>query len=261
MSTRLLSSEDMYDVYGLEHVLGPVVARTALDQEDADFIAFRLGEIKDAYVHACKSRIRAEAKFLGIELEDASFATILTRMREHLGKAVQNSMMANAANMQRGGNFNLMSEILKAHQAAGNPLTGVDVTKYGVKQQAPAPRPDVDPNWFMKGNAGRVTEDPKWAEITQAYLAVENAGTNSAIIGAIDRLNQLQHNSFHVLIDLQTGRMLTDFSNQTDDREARKRLQDILNIKLEAKGPAVFADRMSKEVRTLLKKYRGATKV
>lgn len=250
-TTRLLSAEDIYDVYGLEELLS-----APLEASDLTQVTQRLHEIKDAYVHACKSRIRAEARFLGLDVEDISFAAMLGRIKDHLGKAIQKSMMANAERMQRGGSFNLMAEILKAHQAAGSMPEGVDPAKYGVKVAPPVPRPDVDPDWFKKGTSGRVTEDPKWAEITKAYLAVDKAITNREIVSAIDTLNQLQHNSFHVLIDLQTGRMLNDFSNATDHNAARARLQEILNIKQNATDVATFAGKMSGDVRKLLTKYR-----
>jgi hypothetical protein len=80
---------------------------------------------------------------------------------------------------------------------------------------------------------------------------------NQEIITAIDRINQLQHNSFHVLIDLQTGRMLTNYTNQTDDRQARKRLQEILNLKLTATSTEEFKNQMSPDVRKLITKYRA----
>lgn len=256
MTTRLLSAADIYDVYGCEWVL----TAANLDTEDQHIISFRLNEIQDAYVHACKSRIKAEARFLGIgNVEELSFSAMLANIKDHLGKAIQQSMFDQSERMMRGGAPNIFKDILKAHQAAGNVPKGVDLAKFGMKAENTPPRPDVDPNWFMKGNSGRVTEDPRWAEITKAYLAVEAARSDKEIISTIDRLNQLQHNSFHVLIDLQTGRMLTDFDNQTEDREARQRLQEILNLKLTAKSPVEFASNMSSDIRKLLTKYRAST--
>jgi hypothetical protein len=102
-------------------------------------------------------------------------------------------------------------------------------------------------------------DDPRWHEIAKAFVDVENAETGKQIVATIDRLNQLQHNSFHILIDLQTGRMLNDYSGAVDHDAARKNLQEILDNKMQAKSPAVFASKMSKEVRDLLVKYRGAT--
>ncbi len=254
MTTRLLSAEDIYDVYGLESLLG-----RDLDQEDARMIAHRLVDIRDIYVAACKSRIRAEARFVGIKLEgdQFSFSHALAQIKNTIGEAVQKEAQRAA---RTGGPMNLMGTILQAHRAAGNDLKGIDVSRFGLSAEAPPPPPkkDVDPNWFMKidGHGARVWDNPRWADIAKAYLAVEAANTPREIVGAIDRLNQLQHNSFHVLIDLQTGRMLNDFTNQTDDREARARLQEVLNIKLNAKGVGEFRGKMSPDVRELLMKYR-----
>lgn len=256
MTTRLLSAEDIYDVYGLEWVLKTC---SGLDAEDKSLISFRLREVKDYYVSACKSRIRAEARFLGINLEGDtfSFSQVIDQIKQNIGKAMEKS----ADKMMRGQSFNLMGAILSAHQAAGADLKGIDVGRFGLKGAAPPPPKDVDPNWFMKtkDHGGRVWEDPRWAEIAKAFVEVEEARTDDAIIQSIDRINQLQHNSFHVLIDLQTGRMLTDYTNQTDDREARRRLQEVLNLKLNATGVEEFKDKMSSDVRKLVTKYRGAT--
>lgn len=258
-TTRLLSAEDIYDVYGLEWVLKARQGQD-LDAEDRSMISFRLQEIRNIYVAACKSRIRAEARFLGIDLEGDtfSFEYVLKEIKNNIGKAMEQ----NAEKMMRGGGFNLMGHILNAHKAAGADLTGIDTARFGVgAATAPPPKKDVDPNWFMdtKKHGGRVWEDPRWAEIAKAFVAIEEAHGDDEIIRSIDRINQLQHNSFHVLIDLQTGRMLTDYTNQTDDREARKRLQEVLNMKLEATSVEDFKDRMSADVRKLLRKYRGST--
>ncbi len=260
-TTRLLSAEDIYDVYGLEWVLKATLTGYKLDAEDERLIGLRLREIRDFYVSACKSRIRAEARFLGINLEGESFSFeyVLQEIKNNIGKAMEQ----NAEKMMRGGGFNLMGHILSAHKAAGTDLTGINTARFGVGAVTVAPpKKDVDPNWFMdtKKHGGRVWEDPRWAEIAKAFVAIEAAHSDDEIIRSIDRINQLQHNSFHVLIDLQTGRMLNNCTNQTDDREARKRLQEVLNMKLEATSVEEFKDRMSPDVRKLLHKYRGSNR-
>lgn len=257
-TTKLLSAEDIYDVYGLESILN---SGANLDSEDRTIVSMRLREIRDTYVAACKSRIRAEARFLGIKLDGDgfSFTQVINEIKNNISKAMEK----NAEKMMRGGSFNLMGTILAAHQASGADLKGIDISRFGLKSATPPPKKDVDPNWFMKtkDHGGRVWEDPRWAEIAKAYVAIESAQTNQEIVLAIDRINQLQHNSFHVLIDLQTGRMLTDYTNQTDDREARQRLQEVLNIKLESAGVEQFKDKMSNDVRKVLHKYRASNRM
>jgi hypothetical protein len=259
MSTRMLSEADIYDVYGIEWVM-----RNRLDEEDERLCDFRLTEIQSVYVHACKNRIRAEAAFLGVKnVGEITIAQMLEGIREAVGTAIQKSMFDRSEDMMHGGGFNLMGTILSAHQAAGSAeIKGVDLSRFGVVAAAPVKTAEVDVDWFMdtKKAGGRVTNDPKWAEIAKAYLAVEQATSSKDIIASIDRLNDLQHNSFHVLIDLQTGRMLNKYENATDDREARKRLQEILDLKKNAAKIEEFSPKMSSEVRKLITKYRGTTR-
>lgn len=256
MSTRLLSAADIYDLYGIESIITNR-SGTEIDHGDNTFMSMRLQEVKAAYVAACKSRIRAEARFLGIELDGDGFS--FTRVLDQIKKNIGKTMEADAQHMMRGGSFNLMGTILKAHQAAGANLQDIDVARFGVGKALPTPKKDVDPDWFLKGkeHGARMWDNPRWAEIAKAYVEIEEANTNHEIIRSIDRINQLQHNSFHILIDLQTGRMLTDYTNQVDHNEARKRLQEVLNLKLNATSVNVFKDKMSSDIQKLLTKYRG----
>lgn len=252
MPVRLLSPEDIYDVYGLEWVM----TADNIDEEDRQAIHFRLTEVRDAYVHACKSRIRAEAKFLGVRLrDDFTFEDLVGIVKEHLA----NSMMsAGPMGMGPGG---LMGTILQAHQMAGTNLDDIDLGRFGMQKQEQPAEASVDPDWFMNTNKhkGRVFNDPKWAEIARAFVRVESANSIAEMIKSIDALNQLQHNSFHVLIDLQTGRMLNNYENASDDRDARKRLQEVLDIKRNSRSAVEFASSMSKEVRSMMAKYRSAS--
>jgi len=254
-ATRMLSPEDIYDVYGIDWVL----QAPSIEREDKQFIEFRLAEIKSFYVNACKVRLRAEAKFLGADVDiDMTVEQMLSSVRKKLEKQFSNPQTAFM------GGANLMGTILKAHQTAGTDLKGINLAKFGIG--APQPKqapPDVHAGWF-DGNGeqnahGRIVNDPKWAEIARAYQDVESARTPTQIVAAIDKLNDLQHNSFHVLIDLQTGRMLNDYNNATSHEDARKRVIEILDMKKNARSPVQFAGMMSKDVQKLLVKYRQAT--
>jgi hypothetical protein len=168
VKTRLLSEADIYDVYGIEWVM-----RNRLDDEDERLCEFRLSEIQSAYVTACKNRIRAEASFLGIsDLGEISLSRMLEGIREAVATKIQQSMFDQSGDMMRGGGFNLMGAILGAHAAAGSSeIKGVDLSRYGVtKAPEPEKKPDVDVDWFMntKNSGGRVTNDPKWAEIAKS---------------------------------------------------------------------------------------------
>lgn len=251
-TTRLLSPEDIYDVYGCEEL----IHIPDLESGDRTQVTMRLEEIRDIYVSATKSRIRAEAVFCGVKLDGDQFR--LEDALDQIKKGLSAAMEKEADKMARGGSFNLMQHIMKGHVAAGTVPKGVDPSKFGINpQELIRPKtPDVDPNWFMKKAGGRMWDNPRWAEIAKTFLDVEASDTPQKIVSAIDRLNQLQHNSFHVLIDLQTGRMLTDYTNQSDDRQARKRLQEVLDMKLNSRSVMDFAGEMSADVRKLLVKYR-----
>jgi hypothetical protein len=267
MSVRLLSPEDIYDVYGCEALL-----HAELDKDDRGAVYVRLRDIQNVYVDAAKERIRAEARFLGVkDLETLSFASMLQAIRDSLGKTIQNSMIAQSEMMMRGAAPKIFGDIVKAHTAAGNRVAGLDYAKLGLGAPEAQKKPaGVDVGWFDHGkgdkrtaqesNGQRLIHDPKWAEIAKAYLAVEKAQTSEEIVQSIDKLNQLQHNSFHILIDLQTGRMLNDYENASSHETARNRLQNILDNKFQAGSVLKFAAQMSEDVRALIKKYRAFVK-
>jgi hypothetical protein len=162
--------------------------------------------------------------------------------------------------MQSGAPVNMMSIILSAHQAAGTDLTGINLSKFGVSlpSEEKIKEPSVRAEWFKKSDVG-LFDNPKWHEIAKAFLAIESATEPMDITRKIDDLNALQHNSFHVLIDLQTGRMLENSSEgdkKGHDLAARNALQDILDIAKSKKEPIEYADKMSSEIKVLLHKYK-----
>jgi hypothetical protein len=245
---RLLKPEDILDTYGCEWVL----QASNIDDEDKDMISFRLNEIKKLYIDIARERIRAEARFVGIELEDGfSFSKLRSEIAKRIEKVVTDKLMNPAKRV------NLMAEIIKAHQSTGADMTGINLQRFGVMTEVPKPTVDVDAHWFIKNDDGSVHNNPKWAEIANAFAKIEEANSNSAIISSIDKLNQLQHNSFHILIDLQTGRMLN--INGAHHADAVDRVKKVLDIKFNAKSPHDFIGEMSKDITNLMIKYRSAT--
>jgi len=249
---QLLTNEDIFDVYGCQSLLIKM-----LDDDDKEIVKARIYQIQERYITSAKARIRSEAKFVGIDgLDVNSLAHMLEQVREFMGAEIQK------ASMGGGGPVNLMGIILQSHQRAGGDLKGINLGQYGVKEAPKEEKPperDVDPEWFKRKGEGAgkcMFDDPKWAKIAKAFLALEDARTPIEICQAISLLNQLQHNSFHVLIDLQTGRMLEDMSvGKVDHNEARKNLEDVLNIARKDGDPMDFIGKMSEEIRNLMNRY------
>ena len=105
----------------------------------------------------------------------------------------------------------------------------------------------------------RIWDNPRWTEIANAYLALEKASDANKMILAIDQLNQLQHNSFHLLIDLQSGRMLENRSEGAvygQHESARLNVQKILDICANKVSVYQFLDKLSAEIAELLRSYR-----
>ena len=254
---KLLSDEDIYDVYGCQSLL-----KKSVGDDDIAEVKARIYQIQEMYVTAAKARIKSEARFCGLDVEDGSLTFMLSKVRELIGKEVEQQQM-----MSGGRPINLMATILKAHRAAGADLTGINLGQYGVEEVKEPEKPkcsEIDPDWFtakgQKKGGGPMWENKKWAEIARAFVKIEEATDPADICVKIDRINCLQHNSFHVLIDLQTGRMLEGRSTgdkYQKDADARKALQDVLDIAKGEHEPIEFADKMSEEIRKLMHKYQG----
>jgi hypothetical protein len=155
-----------------------------------------------------------------------------------------------------GGSINMAKILIEANMAAGVDMKGINFEAFGVKKPVEAPKPQsVDAEWFKgKRDDGRIYSNPKWHEIAKAYLAMESATTVDQMIQAIDRLNDLQHNSFHLLIDLQTGRMMDQTGTAHD--EAFNIVHDVLDIKAKARSPFAYQDKLSREFSEMLTPYR-----
>jgi hypothetical protein len=258
---KMLSPTDIYDFYGCAYL----ITLDGLDSSDFIYCESRINEVYDLYLTACRERIKAEARFLGVDDEELATFSI-QRMLEMIQEAVVNDFKSeeNANNMMHGGGFNFAKSVIQAQMAGGMDMGDIDTAAFGVEkpdEEEIIPISGIDTDWFdgAKRRGGSAIKDPKWHEIAKAYVALEEAaGDCFAMAKAIDFLNDLQHNSFHLLIDLQTGRMLEGESDaQTDYNEARGTLQEVLDMKAKSKTPMQFANKMSKDVSGLLKDNRG----
>ena len=251
---KLLENVDIFDVYGCQELL----TRTLVNDEDKEEIKARVYQIHEKYVNSSKARIKSEARYIIGADAEMTLASMLGMVRDMLAKEMEES----------AGPINLIQSLFKAHQAAGTDLEGINLQQFGIaemkKEEKPKPKNEIDPEWFLASknkDAGKMWNNPKWHAIAKAYIDLENATDAAQMCVMIDRLNQLQHNSFHILIDLQTGRMLENASEGSKygcHDSARKTLQEILDIAKGKKDVFEYADMMSEGVRNLLRKYKDS---
>jgi len=234
---ELLETVDIFDLYGCEFVY------SSGDSDDQMYAASRIDEIHAKYLHAARERIKSECKFLGLSEKDfdsMSFAQIASKLPSMLEKELEKQ----ANHMMHGGGFNLMKVVIDAQRMSGADMTGIDTAKFGVGQ----PKKDEKTNTI---NAESLLKDPKWHIIAKAFIALEDAKSVQEKVMAIDHLNDLQHNSFHLLIDLQTGRMLegkSEGESYGKHEEAVNIVKEVLDIKRDAKAPKEYASKMSRDV-------------
>ena len=219
----MLSVSDVYDFYGLS-----VLNESELKGEDHQQYVFFLTEIRDNYIKTLKRRIKEEAGYLGLDVEQSSIEIMVKKVSEKLGDEIkrQSSQMASM-----GKGFDMMS-MIKAQHAAKVPGMENAAEQFRSKQ----------------GKSRSAFGGEPWAKISEAFLAIEKAETPKTIILAIDHLNDLQHNCCHVIFDL-TGTRGGGGSSHAD-------VQAVLDEKFAAKTPKDFASKMSSDVRNFLKEQK-----
>jgi len=244
-TVNLLSPQDIFDLYGCEYLLN----MTILDEEEKSIVEFRVRSIHSSYVHSSRERIKAEAGYLGLDIKDTSIAEMVSK----LNKVLDNEIAAQSDNLMHGQGFNLMKVAIQMAAARGDDLKGVDVAKYGLKDKpkiaSELSKSKIDS--FINRSSSN------WKAIAQAYIKLEKAETIQDMILSIDHLNDLQHNSFHLLIDLQTGRMLGNRSQgvmKGKHDEAINTVKEILDIKKNAKDPTDFTNKMSHDIAKMINK-------
>lgn len=219
----MLSVSDVYDFYGLS-----VLDETTLDTESKQMYTFFLVEIRDNYIKTLKRRIKEEAGYLGLDVEQSSIEIMVKKVSEKLGDEIKRQSNSMAA---MGKGFDMMS-MIKAQHAAKVPGMENAAEQFRSKQ----------------GKSRGAFGGEPWAKISEAFLAIEKAESNKSIVLAIDHLNDLQHNCCHVIFDL------TGTRGGGGDKHAD--VQAVLDEKFSAKSPKDFADKMSSDVRKFLKEQK-----
>ena len=242
----MLTTEDIYDFYASQFIY----ARRndgGVERGYVSLVEERIDEIHEKYLVACKARIASECKFLGIAYDGE---IPMTKVMTNIGASIDGELMRQSEKLMHGGGFNVMEGILKQHMAAGKDVSDVDVTRFGVSEE------DIERDTRTDAEKMRdsLFKDPKWEQIAEAYIAVEESITTQDKIDSVDHLNDLQHNSFHLLIDLQTGRMLEgQVANETDHTEAVRIVNDVLSLKTTTRGPQDYMNHLSAPMRDVIK--------
>ena len=209
-----LTSSDVYDFYGLTMLAGPTYAAFKTRRFE------HLLDIKSKYVAALKSRIKAEAGYIDLDVDGDSIEAILGQVEKHLSGAIE----AEASSMMKFGSkgFNIINFVKKFH---------TDKPK-GLEAAPDAFRSSAGTKRSMFGG------EP-WAQISEAFLAIAKAESAIEIVLSIDALNSLQHNTNYVLVDI-AGVPGVD------------QLRAMMEEKFHS-GPKDLAPKMSNKVRGLLK--------
>lgn len=219
----MLDVSDVYDFYGLS-----CVTEGNLDDEGKKMYSFFLSEIKRKYVISLQKRIKEEAGYLGLDIDGTNIESLMSNMKKGIDEQIkeQSNKMA-----RTGAGFNMMDMIKTTYNAKPK----------GMENAASAFR--------IKDKQRPAFGGEPWAKISEAFLSVERAESNKAIILSIDHLNDLAHNCCAVLFDL-TG---TRYGGTADNRKA---IQEILDEKKNAPTPKGYASKMSGDVKSFLKEQK-----
>lgn len=193
---------------------------TGLDDEDLlqERSAF-LRSIQDKYIQSLKERIKAEAGYIDLEVDGDSIEQLCKRISNALEDEINDQAAQMAMGMSQG--FNMLNMLQQAHE---DQPKGLEAAPEAFRSK--------------QGTSRSMYGGEPWAQISEAFLAIERAETDSEIILSIDQLNSLQHNTNYVLFDI------TGYAN----------VHDVLNEKFAASHPSEFKSKMSKPVIELLKK-------
>jgi hypothetical protein len=253
----LLETEDIFDIYGCEYLLNSSHVHVRhLESDEKDLVLFRVDEIHDKYVTSVRERIKSELRFCGVKDIDFDGGFSIQSMVNTANNLLEKEMEKQSEKMMHGGGFDMMSSMVAARQQAGGDMGNLDLKRLQGFSE-PKPVLEVKDTTIEETVKEGFFNNPKWKVIADAFVALEEACTANAKIQSIDYLNDLQHNSFHLLIDLQTGRMLEDSSEgggKGNHGEAVDILKEVLDIKQGAKSPKEFSSKMTSDIRKLIRK-------
>lgn len=255
MAVKLLETQDIFDFYGCEYLLqskkgGP------LEPDERKLVEYRLEEIYKVYLTSVRERVKAELVFCGVKDIEINAGFSIRSMVAKADSMLAKEMEKQSKKMMFGGGFDMMGTMMAAHQQAGGDFAKLDAKKMkALGIFAPKDKPKEVDNAVRNNMDEGFFKNSKWKVIADAFIALEEASNVTDKILAIDHLNDLQHNSFHLLIDLQTGRMLegkSEGGSKGKHDKAVDIVKEVLDIKQGAASPKEYADKMSEEIKDLV---------
>lgn len=215
---KAVTETDLYNFYGITSL-----DLNQLDNEERKIVEFTLSFLKKTYMEALRTRFAAWSPNGGKVLTVEDMIKIL---KDSLNDAITEQAPKMAA---IGSGFNVMAAI---KQLRGE----TEESKKKAEEQ------------HISQFADKLSQfdKDKYPKIAKGVIKLHEAHSMKDIILAIDYLNMLQHWGGMILIDLIAGH------RDPSDPEGNRVLQNILEVKKQAKSPLEFSDKMSPDVRKIV---------
>jgi len=216
-----ITEQSLYDFYGCASL-----NLSLLNTDERKIVDFELKRLKGMYISALFKRFAywnpTGSKALTIE---AMIKQLKDLLYEETSK--QSSKMT-----ALGTGFNIMTAVKQMR---------------GESEEAKKKVEAANTKQFADSLSNFKSAD--YPKIAKGVVKLYEASSARDIIEAIDYMNDLQHCGGYILIDLNAGQR--DPSN----KEGQRVLQNILDIKKNAKSPREFLDKMSEEIRDIVSQY------
>jgi pyridoxal biosynthesis lyase PdxS len=216
---RAVTEEDLYSFYGIASM-----DLNKLEASDKSIVESFLQGFKKLYMEALRTRFG--------HWSGGNKALTVDDMIKQLREVVNEYAAKNAQKMGRlGTGFNMMEAV--KHMRGE--------TEDGAAKKAAEEKQVKD---FAKNLA--TFDKDRYPKIAQGVVKLHEAKTLQEIILAIDHVNDLQHWGGYILIDFVAGH------RDPSDKEGNRVLQQVFDLKKNAKSPLEFAAKMHPEIRKMV---------
>ena len=215
---RAITEEDLYSFYGIASL-----DFNKIEASDMSIIDSFLQGFKKLYMEALKTRFAHwnPGGKKAITVDD-----MIKELRDDISNFAAKSATKMAA---LGIGFNMMEAVKHIRGEVGD-------TKHRAEEA------------HVKGFAENLSKFDKdrYPKIAQGVVKLHEAKSSKDIILAIDHINDLQHWGGYILIDFVAGH------RDPSDKEGNRVLQQVMDLKKNAKSPLEFADKMYSEIRKIV---------